>query len=345
MMVWAKVKMAALVVGVTLSALAICTAAVAAVGPATAQAATKPAWVAAVPIVAELIPQTDQAVQAVVDRFDALKNLSATYSSEAFHPPHPNDARNRPVDIGRGMMLIPIIGKQDAKETFSRLGPKVRWDTDPVLPENAGEIPNSKLRMNPILQSIVSYTGDSQERLDVTDSHGPAGTIVTAPRFPEALLDAALGLRANEANAFFSTDEIRQMRFEKATDGTILMNWRDPKERIQQWVFKPELGYAVAAFRVMLPKLNNFVTHEVIAQDFEAVDGLMLPRTVIRRVWGSGPRLIVETQLQVHDYKLNDPENTESRYHITWPKGTDVLDMRVGKNFVADEKGALIRNR
>ncbi|GEM_PF-4781080 len=279
---------------------------------------------------------TKDAIHAMCGRLEALNNLWASYSVESSY----NPSRKEPADIGGDAVLVPKTGTERSERTFSRLGLRARWDIDWILPEDADRTPFSNLRHNPIQKEIYSFTGDSQEQLSVTRNHGPGGMILDRAMFQPSVLEAALGIRPRRRNSYFSVDEISRMEAENTQDGAITLTWRDDQGEVQQWTVKPELGYAVTAVR----SGNVWIT----AEDFEAVDGLMVPKSVVFQLRvreGEKTRLVEDTRLKVHQYKLNDPENTESRYHITWPKGTDVRDMRLGINLVADEKGALIRNR
>jgi hypothetical protein len=103
-----------------------------------------------------------------------------------------------------------------------------------------------------------------------------------------------------------------------------------------------ELGYALVLYEFYTKDGRR--VESIMPSKFRPVNGLMLPREIVRKhyVPGDGGLTVVQqVNVQVDAYEVGSPDNTEKRYRMEWPPGTIVRDTRSNSSFRVGEDGEL----
>ncbi len=279
--------------------------------------------------------QTEDAFrETLAVRLDALKNVSVRFELQEDLTP-PESVRSKFDDKGEfrddGGTFVLITGSRISQCTFRfnegcvRLEKQLRNASD----QAAGTVWSES--------EIFSHSLDRAEWLRKSlpdDTHEYRGQIDKEMPFPRAIVDFGLGLREPEGEEFLALEDLGRHEVSFPDDHTALLKSKEPSGAIHTWSFDRNLGYALVSYEASLDGVIRYSIHN---ENFESHGGLMLPmRITVRRfsLEGNDVLEVSAEHARVVDYVVNDPENTADSFLITWPKGTQVLDVRLGKTIM-----------
>jgi RNA polymerase sigma factor (sigma-70 family) len=328
--VWGKAKAAAVLVAGAVVLLG--GAAIIATTMAQPQASIPPATHPATLPATVPVPFDEMAARrAIVQRFRAMQNLSVAFHSETR-------------STGLGIAIPGQPGARDGGEgvsdssdlTISWLDGKLRMDRvrEMLDDPNRSRVTNTSVIRGDRIESLTE--GVRNGKSTYSGGAGKAG-ILREPILFALGLAHQRNLESPESPAI-SLDELEKVQIVPAPAGRVTMK-RPLGESSEEWEFRPEMGYAMSAYRAK----GAGPIIEVEPGDFRQVGGLALPYSV-RMTLRSGlnAQFMSRTDVTVQQYRLDDPGNNESRYHLKWPEGTQ-LAMDGGRvNFIAGKDGELI---
>ncbi len=270
----------------------------------------------------------------VLARFERLQNLIADYEVTTRYAP--TSAPTDPVQKRGTGFVVTNTGTRVTAKQFSVLQDRCMYRANDISWDRGFEHPYLA-KIGSLYQSVYVRTSDRVETFSGNDrgpKHNQGSIRQTAPLPKFGGFELCLGLRMWDAPDPLTVKDVEGMALAKTEEGAISLRGLNHNDWANEWVFDPQLGYALVRYRAYLPKSNTVFT-EYVMEDFRPVDGLMLPFRV-HGVWGLDPNNPRRTEtFVVKAYRLNDPNNTPDRYHIDWPEGTRVYDARTGTPFRA----------
>ena len=284
-----------------------------------------------------LMAQEDEKIvrEIVLARFKRLHNLILNYKvTTEFHLPPGFDPQNAIKRLGSQVMIIDTGNRVETKE-FSVLENRTLYDQH--LDSWNRKIEHPDLDIVAFTERKVdAYNPDRTEHLHVTKGvRTPRGEIRNDRTLPRGDIDIALGLRRNHSPVLLTEELIKEMAIDQPNSDQVILRDVDAKGITHEWIFDRKLGYALTSYRTRIPP-DNWIDVEFVMEEFKNVDGIFLPFRIsgMDRTSSNGrKRLVQEYDIQVAEYRLNDPTNTPERYRIKWPEGTRVYDMRSGFYF------------
>jgi len=278
--------------------------------------------------------------EAVKSRLASFQNIIVVYKvSMTYTPPQKDVERLRQMNDARESTntTVAILSGTDKRETaFSFLRGKARYENTFLERNYAGELGGF-----PELE-IQAFPGQATETLQKDPSGQYRGVITERVLLPDATVEVGLGLRGVGQNSWMVDSLLSEMLVTGLDGKTALLEYVGPKGVKHRWSVDRELGCASTSYERILTKRNNKVNHVMNMEDFRKVDGLVLPYRMILltlNTHGEEPPILEEQKIEVIEYKLNDPQNTEERYHIKWPQGAMVHDRILNTAYISDGSG------
>jgi len=157
--------------------------------------------------------------------------------------------------------------------------------------------------------------------------------------------DVGLGLRAGAEPYlpdWFTPEKIAKLplRFDENNRPTLSQPQSDGK--VFSWTFAPNHGYAIVKYS---GKSANGEPFEIVADDFRMVSGILVPSVVTQRLLADDGSELIRWTDTIKSYTINDPQNTEDRYWLKWPKGTQVADVRAHRHVRTTSDGQILDDK
>jgi hypothetical protein len=147
---------------------------------------------------------------------------------------------------------------------------------------------------------------------------------------PDDTIDVALGLRLLGARQWLSKDDLNAMReIPQPDQGIIDLQATDGTGHTHELRFDRSLLFALIYYRC---SNSHGASVEIANSDFHRYDNVFIPGTIVRTSnlpdsSGQIHHPLVYTII-VKNASINDAQNTESRYVITWPANLRLFDAR-----------------
>lgn len=280
--------------------------------------------------------------ESIRSRLASLQNIIVDYKvNTTYTPPQEDVERAEKLNDARkskSTVFVIFSGSDKRDTTFSFLRGKAKYVNKFVETNYAGELPE-----RPKLE-VQAFPGSRAELLK-KDAYGMYRGIITERiRLPNAEVEIGLGMRGYGQNGWLVDDLLNEMSVTVLDGNTASLEYVDPKGVKHHWLVDQELGCALKRYERILTKRNNKLNHVMTMEDFKKVDGLMLPHKMTLRTLNNPveqPPILEEVAIEVIEYKLNDPQNIQERYHIKWPEGTIVHDRILETTYISDGTGLL----
>ena len=137
-------------------------------------------------------------------------------------------------------------------------------------------------------------------------------------------IEIGLGLRACEAECLTAA-AIDAAEIQVRQGEPVIMEWTDLR-RLHQWLFDPEMGYALKEYRMLVGRDVNV---QVTAPGLHPCRGGCCcrgrswhRRSCIRAIGFSKRRC---APITVKEYAVRPQQGDPESFHITWPKGAHVF--------------------
>ena len=230
-------------------------------------------------------------------------------------------------------------GTERFSERFFFLSGRARWESIKSRATVEAEVQRGILS---VVERVRTYVDGAMEQLDVRvdQSLGSVDPIASPP--PLYAVDLGLGLRNGEDGPWMTAQSLQTMTLAQDERGLVVLNGRNKRGQMLDWVLDPSKGYAPVVYRRHSGKIqgySEFIAEEVTCGDFRSVNGILLPHLIIRQYFHYSGRVTQQWRATVHKYVLNGPDNTPDRYYIRWPKGMTVIDRRTGNVFRINREG------
>lgn len=282
--------------------------------------------------------------EAIRSRLAVLQNIIVEYNvSTTYTPPQKEVERVKTLsDAAKSNRTVTtIVSGSDKRHTiFSFLHRKAKYEKTFADRNYGGES-----RGLPKLE-VQAYSGAAAELLQADTYGNNRGKITKRVGLPPADIEIGLGMRAFGQNHWVTDQLLKEMSVSLLDGNTAILEYVDPKSVKHKWMIDQGLGGAVKRYERILTRRNNKLNHVMTMEDFEKVDGLMLPRKMILRALnspGEQPPILKEIIIEIIEYRLNDPQNVPGRYHIKWPEGTIVHDTVLETTYISDGTGTQIQ--
>ena len=285
---------------------------------------------------------SDNIKQEVRSSLASLQNIIVVYKvSTTYTPPQKDVERLKQMqmkdDRESVSTTVTILSGTDKRETvFSFLHGKARYEKTSLERNYEGELGGF-----PELE-IQAFPGQAAETLQKDPSGQYRGVITERVLLPDAEVEVGLGLRGVGQNSWGVDSLLSEMLVTGLDDKTALLEYVDLKGVKHRWTVNRELGCVSTSYERILTKRNNKLNHTMIMEDFRKMGSLVLPyrmTLLTLNTPGEEPPLLIEQEIEVIEYKLNDPQNTEEHYHIKWPQGTMVQDRILNAAYISDGSG------
>ena len=290
-------------------------------------------YIAAISIVSvlffspQLFAQTIDIKDAILHHHDELSNLTVEFDSVF------EGISVTPAEAKLGFKVGIIAEKHELFRT--RKGYiRYEWHLDPAV------IKATTKNDGIVTTGEVGCFDIDAKRVEGMTVHAPQSHPIGAVRTDISnflvdtwMIDIAFGLRA-----YNETDWKIQKLYDQseiANDhGRCILTYKTNAET-QIWIFDGKLDYAMVHYEVDFQHSKM----EYTCSDFRKVGDTFLPFKIVREVkyskGKSGGYDIAQRQtLTLTRAIINDPENmTDGAFKLVWPKGTEVYDARIGRDF------------
>jgi len=280
------------------------------------------------------VDEPDVIKTAVSDRLHALQDMIVAYDVNTTYTPLASEVQivenlNRE-KTGSSRKISIWVGSERGSKTVSFLGGKAKFGarfTERSFKENMRGLPTSE---------VQAFSGKTAEILyGFKDDSVFKGVIKdTKIRWPEPEVEIGLGLRGFGQGSWADSNTVKGMSVGTGDDGSAIVGYVDRKGVKHEWSCDPKLRYAPVSYRRWARE--GQLNHEMRMEDFEEIDGVMLPNKMNLRTinWENDTKhVVIEAKIEVIEYRLNDPENTPERYKIKWPLGTRIRDQILGMTY------------
>lgn len=332
MMTMAKIKAAAVVLGIVLMAAAAPLAWLALAQGGEASPSMPPTPTP--PVQPAIDPSSPAEIgrRAVLARLEALRAIEMEYSVEEVYTPR-SPLPTSPAFVVR-------TGTTVTANRFCLLDGRVRWEC------NRAEAAIEEDRRNnsiPISSWIRTYTGAVGEQLTVAGDR-PRGSIDPATYLtPVPVITLGLGLRDGDDGGWMSAKTLEAMQASIDPDGRLVLQRTDERGRILEWVHDPARAYALVAYRRLRNEPPHPVVLDVVADDFREVNGIVMPFSMTERTIHTDGVVVARFTARVDRYILNGPDNTPDLYYLRWPAGIEVLDRTKALRYRVLQDGLVLR--
>ncbi len=277
--------------------------------------------------------------ESIRSRLASLQNIIVEYKANTTYTPPQEDVERaeklNETRKSKGTVVVILSGSDKRDTSFSFLRGKAKYVNKFVETNYAGGLTG-----RPKLE-VQAFPGSRAELLK-KDALGYRGIITERIRLPDSEVEIGLGMRGWGQNGWLVDDLLKEMSVTVLDGNTASLEYVDPKGVKHRWLVDQELGCALKHYERILTKINNKLNHVMTMEDFKKVDGLMLPHKMTLRALnnpGEQPLILKEVAIEVIEYKLNDPQNIQERYHIKWPEGTIVHDRILETTYISDGTG------
>ena len=279
--------------------------------------------------VRRLSPQDpEKVIETLKDRLARLRNIIVDHEVKTTYPPlRPGEvATTRPK--GARFTITRVTGMRVWKKRFMLLEGKSRYETRITIIEGAAQ--GADWRPETEAQ-IRTYYEEGAEYLGLDQEGKPLRAVLYGPRrLPPPEIEIGLALRSHGQTDRLHPQALEGMRLHLPDNHTAILRANDNEQYTHEWTFDRRHGYALARYQ-RIPPPGRMTHHEVVMGDFRDAAGMILPYSMVltsKTVRAGGFRTNLTSEVSVKSYRLNDPENTPSRYHIDFPNGTRIRDRR-----------------
>ncbi|MCA9101974.1 MAG: hypothetical protein KDA63_12515 [Planctomycetales bacterium] len=288
--------------------------------------------------------EQDAAHRSVVARIEKLQNLKAHYQDVEEFAAYPTDgpvaeALKKVVSEGSKDNLVFEFhtGRYKSDCTFAFLRGAAKLEEEYLQYGTPGTH-----RIEIKRKMFSTGNGRYEQFIQESPSGRMQGSIRAERRPVETALEMGLGLRTYDSQDVMSAESYAALEQKSFDDGLLVLCRRDEKGDVEhEWTFDTTRGAALTSYAV---KFKDFVGLEVTCDDFVDIGGVRLPRR-IRKLRFSKARttplergaVSIDT-VQVEEYNLNDPSQSEDDMYIVFPVGTRMHDDRNGHTFSVVDK-------
>jgi len=274
----------------------------------------------------------------ITTRIERMQNISMDYRQEKTVFLSPMETQTKIIEKD-GKSFHKECGTFRTRNSFSFLQGNKRYETflEDLSKDGQYHLPESST------ETRTFTPGRTEHLMQFKDpKQTPMGYIRNQTPLPSSYIEIGLGMKTI-GNAWLDAKLIKTMRLDTSgREGTIDLIWADEKGMSHVWTFDRDLGYAIVSYKC-LASSDKRVLFEMTMKAFTNVSGIMLPQDIhFTKYRYSGGTIQHEGQINVDQYRLDDPQNVPSRYRIDWPNGTRVVDSRSGVAFTAGADGSLV---
>jgi hypothetical protein len=290
-------------------------------------------------------PPPDAQRLAVMARAEALRSLEVECTIEEVFTPTPTAMESVAKAAAQpGFVRFELkTGTEFSHHRLCLLDGRWRWEhrrsEEAIESDRKNRFVPSHWSVRTCVQGTLEWlsAGGDPSRLagSVSAASGP-------PDIPVILI--ALGLREGERGGWMSADAVRAMEAGDEGDGRFILRRTDGLGRTQEWVFDRARAYALVNYREFSGSDPHPLIFDLVADDFREVQGILLPFRMVQRDIHTNGVVVATMTVQVQEYVLNGPENTEELYHMRWPRGVRVLDRRTGNGYLIEKEGQVLTN-
>jgi hypothetical protein len=272
---------------------------------------------------------------AIQARLEQLQNLRIEYrQTTTYTPPEKLLKKAKTDEKGRSFLIE--TGTEQSRCTFSFLDGLARY-TRILTEKNPVIVPSTPVAKQILVDTV--YKADHVERFSVRENDSqPKGAVCSfkSTKLPTDSVEIGLGVRAWSGQTWHTAQSLDKMNIEKVDSNCVILRNIDDKNCTHEWIFDPQLGYALKSYRRLVPP-DNHVNIQYDMENFESVNGVMLPRSIKSKVFYAEEgrlKLAEESSCEIEKYAINASDNTPDRYRIEWPDNTIVYDQYLGMSFL-----------
>jgi hypothetical protein len=288
---------------------------------------------------ADTMPTVDHIgiIASFISRLNLIQNIQIHYEFDRSRTPVP-EILNMVIPFGNGRSIKIDNQMTTYHRYFSFLSGRVLFREVPTDQTIAA----AKQNRTDAPEMTRIFTEDKVEELALhLFSSRPAGSILDHADYPEdSFMDVALGLRLYRAGSWLRPDDFKQALVTGGNDGQPVLEIKDSSGCRHRWTLDMSKRAAPVAYSRVDPDGTVRLTFE--CSDFLERGGVFVPNHLVgkrfsfRKLPGGKPPepWVNETNTAtVTDCHVGDPANDEDVYKMIWPKGTGLVDDRIGKTF------------